>query len=173
MLARRMSSVPSPRLSNCAAAAFVALALLAGCLPLGGVHNEDPDGTISFNHSAKDVTPCVRDELSATFAGAKSTLSSSMTEITVIGNYGGQTAMLVDIQDDGPGKSKALVHAHDYLLVWGPAVDRALKSLKKCQKSAAGLEAELMRPGIPAILLRTRPLGRREQWTPPPFSLRR
>ena len=56
-----------------------------------------------------------------------------MTEITVIGNYGGSTAMLVDIQDDGPGKSKAIVHAHDYMLVWGPAVDRALKSLKKCQ----------------------------------------
>ena len=128
-----MRSVPSPRLSNRAAAAFFALVLLAGCLPIGGVHNEDPDGTISFNHSAQDVAPCARDELSATFAGAKMAVTPGMTEITVIGNYGGQTAMLVDIQDNGPGKSKAIVHAHDYMLVWGPAVDLALKSLKKCQ----------------------------------------
>jgi hypothetical protein len=111
----------------------LALLLLAGCMPVGGVHNEDPDGTISFNHSAKDVVPCVRDELSATFAGAKLALSSGMSEITVISNYGGQTAMLVDVQDDGPDKSKAIIHAHDYMLVWGPAVDRALKSLQKCQ----------------------------------------
>jgi hypothetical protein len=133
MLGGRMRTVPSPRLSNCAPAAFLALALLAGCLPLGGVHNEDPDGTLSFNHSWQDVVPCARDELSATFAGAKLITLPSMAEITVIGNYGGSTAMLVDIADDGPGKSKAIIHAHDYMLVWGPAADRALKSLKKCQ----------------------------------------
>jgi hypothetical protein len=61
------------------------------------------------------------------------TMAPAMAEITVIGNYGGSTAMLVDIQDDGPGKSKAIVHAHDYMLIWGPAADRALKSLTKCQ----------------------------------------
>jgi hypothetical protein len=38
----------------------------------------------------------------------------------------------VDIQTTA-GKSKVIVHAHDYLLIWGPAADRALKSLKKCQ----------------------------------------
>ena len=77
--------------------------------------------------------PAARDELSATFAGAKTTTLQGMAEITVIGNYGGSTAMLVDIQDDGPGKSKAIVHAHDYMLVWGPAVDRALRALEKCK----------------------------------------
>ncbi|HEY8015234.1 MAG TPA: hypothetical protein VIE35_05360 [Dongiaceae bacterium] len=123
----------SLRLSIRTASSFLVLALLGGCLPLGGVHNETPDGTLSFNHSMKDVAPCARDQLSATFAGAKIATVAGMQEITVIGNYGGSTAMLVDIQDDGPGKSKAIVHAHDYMLVWGPAVDRALKSLKKCQ----------------------------------------
>jgi hypothetical protein len=133
MLGRRMRTVPWPRLSNRAAVASLALVLLAGCIPIGGVHFEDADGTVNFNHSSQDVTPCAKDELSATFAGAKVSTLQGMTEITVVGNYGGSTAMLVDIQDDGPGKSKAIVHAHDYMLVWGPAVDRALKSLKKCQ----------------------------------------
>jgi hypothetical protein len=124
---------PPPRLPIRAASSFLILALLGGCLPLGGVHNENPDGTLSFNHSMKDVAPCAKDQLSATFAGAKMATVMGMEEITVIGNYGGSTAMLVDIQDDGPGKSKAIVHAHDYMLIWGPAADRALKSLKKCQ----------------------------------------
>ncbi len=123
-----------------AAGSFLALALLAACVPIGGVHSEVPDGTVSFNHSWKDVTPCAKDELSAYCAGAKTTLSTNMAEISVIGNYGGQTAMLVDIKDDGPGKSKAIIFAHDYLLVWGPAVDRALKALKNCQ---------VLRPTIP------------------------
>ena len=133
MLGHRMRMDPSPRLPIRAASGFLILALLGGCLPLGGVHNENPDGTLSFNHSWKDVAPCAKDQLSATFAGAKMTMAPAMAEITVIGNYGGSTAMLVDIQDDGPGKSKAIVHAHDYMLIWGPAADRALKSLKKCQ----------------------------------------
>ena len=133
MLGGRMRTVPSPRLSNRAAAAFLALALLAGCQPIGGVHFEDADGTVNFNHSSQDVAPCAKDQLSAAFSGAKVATLSGMTEITVIGNYGGSTAMLVDIQDDGPGKSKAIIHAHDYMLIWGPAADRAIKSLKKCQ----------------------------------------
>jgi hypothetical protein len=133
MLDNRMRMDPSPRLSIRAASSFLLLALLGGCLPIGGVHSEDPDGTLSFNHAWQDVAPCAKDQLSATFAGAKMTMAPTMAEITVIGNYGGSTAMLVDIQDDGPGKSKAIVHAHDYMLVWGPATDRALKSLKKCQ----------------------------------------
>ena len=110
MLHGRMRMYPRPRLSIRAAGGFLALALLGGCLPLGGVHNEDPDGTLSFNHSWQDVAPCAKDVLSATFAGAKMAMTASMAEITVIGNYGGSTAMLVDIQDDGPGKSKAIVH---------------------------------------------------------------
>ena len=133
MLGHRMRMERSLRLSIRAASSFLVLALLGGCLPLGGVHNENPDGTLSFNHSWKDVAPCAKDQLSATFAGAKMTMAPAMAEITVIGNYGGSTAMLVDIQDDGPGKSKAIVHAHDYMLIWGPAADRALKSLTKCQ----------------------------------------
>ena len=133
MLGNRMRMDPSPRLSIRAAGGFLVLALLGACVPIGGVHNEVPDGTLSFNHSWQDVAPCAKDQLSATFAGAKMTKAPTMAEITVIGNYGGQTAMLVDIQDDGPGKSKAIVHAHDYMLIWGPATDRALKSLKKCQ----------------------------------------
>ena len=132
MLVNRMRLNPPPRFSTRAAGACLAL-LLGGCLPIGGVHNEDPDGTLSFNHSWQDVTPCAKDRLAATFAGAKVAMSASMAEITVIGNYGGSTAMLVDIQDDGPGKSKAIIHSHDYMVIWGPATNRALKSLKACQ----------------------------------------
>jgi hypothetical protein len=133
MLGRRMRMDPSSRLSIRAATGLLALALLGGCVPIGGVHNEEPDGTMSFNHSMQEVVPCARDQLSASFAGTKLTPATTMTEIAVIGNYGGSTAMLVDIQDDGPGKSKAVIHAHDFMVIWGPAVDRALKALKKCQ----------------------------------------
>jgi len=142
MLGHRMRMDPPPPLPIRAASSFLILALLGGCLPLGGVHNETPDGTLSFNHSMMDVAPCARDQLSATFAGAKIATVAGMQEITVIGNYGGSTAMLVDIQDDGPGKSKAIVHAHDYMLIWGPAVDQALKSLQKCQD---------LKPNIPLL----------------------
>ena len=160
---------PSPRLPIRAASGFLILALLGGCLPLGGVHNEKPDGTLSFKHSWKDVAPCAKDQLSATFAGAKITMVAGMAEITVIGNYGGSTAMLVDIQDDGPGKSKAIV----------PRRRPCPEVVEEMSGSEAGYPAGLTRAGFSdyrvgrAIVSgRTPPLGE-EPWTPPPFSLRR
>jgi len=109
------------------------LVLLAGCGTVGGVRAEDPDGTFDFDAGWKDVAPCAREQLAVTFAGAQVARFSDHAEITVIGNYGGATVMIVEIQDVTPGKARALIHAHDYMLLWGGPVHRALKALEKCK----------------------------------------
>ena len=83
------------------------LVLLAGCMPIGGVRAEDPDATFDFDAGWKEVTPCARDQLSATFAGAEVLRTADFSEITVIGNYGGSTIMIIDIKDVTPGKARA------------------------------------------------------------------
>ena len=109
------------------------LLLLAGCMPIGGVRAEDPDQTFDFDSGWKVVTPCARDQLSATFAGAEVKRSADFAEITVVGNYGGSTIMIIDIKDVTPSKARAAIHAHDYMLLWGGPVNRALKALEKCK----------------------------------------
>jgi hypothetical protein len=109
------------------------LVLLAGCMPIGGVNAEDPDATFDFDAGWKEVAPCAREQLAATFAGATNTPHPDHADITVIGNYGGSTIMLVEIQDVTPGKARAVIHAHDYMLLWGGPVDRALAALRKCK----------------------------------------
>jgi poly-gamma-glutamate capsule biosynthesis protein CapA/YwtB (metallophosphatase superfamily) len=109
------------------------LALLAGCMPVGGVRAEDPDATFDFDAGWKDVAPCAREQLAATFAGAQVERHSDFAEITVVGNYGGSTVMIVEIKDVTPGKARAAIHAHDYMLLWGGPVDRAVKALEKCK----------------------------------------
>ena len=109
------------------------LVLLAGCMPIGGVRAEDPDATFDFDAGWKEVTPCARDQLSATFAGAEVLRTADFSEITVIGNYGGSTIMIIDIKDVTPGKARAATHAHDYMLLWGGPVNQALRALEKCK----------------------------------------
>jgi hypothetical protein len=109
------------------------LLLLAGCMPVGGVRAEDPDATFDFDAGWKAVAPCAREQLAATFAGATNLPHADFAEITVIGNYGGSTIMIVDIQDVTPGKTRAVIHAHDYMLLWGGPVNQALKALEKCK----------------------------------------
>ena len=118
------------------------LALLAGCMPVGGVRAEDPDGTFDFDAGWKDVAPCAREQLAATFAGAQVQRFSDFAEITVIGNYGGSTIMVVEIKDVTSGKARAAIHAHDYMLIWGGPVNQALKALGKCNN--------LPKPATPA-----------------------
>jgi poly-gamma-glutamate capsule biosynthesis protein CapA/YwtB (metallophosphatase superfamily) len=109
------------------------LGLLAGCMPVGGVRAEDPDATFDFDAGWKEVAPCAHDQLAATFAGAEVERHSDFAEITVVGNYGGSTIMVVDIKDVTSGKARAAIHAHDYMLLWGGPVNRALKALEKCK----------------------------------------
>ena len=118
------------------------LVLLAGCMPIGGVRAEDPDATFDFDSGWKVVTPCARDQLSATFAGAQVGRYPDFAEISVIGNYGGSTIMIIDIKDVTPGKARAAIHAHDYMLIWGGPVNQALKALGKCNN--------LPKPATPA-----------------------
>ena len=108
------------------------LLLLAGCMPVGGVRAEDPDQTFDFDSGWKEVAPCAREQLAATFAGAQVARFSDYAEITVIGNYGGATVMLVEIQDLTAGKARAAIHAHDYMLLWGGPVNQAVKALARC-----------------------------------------
>ena len=118
------------------------LVLLAGCMPIGGVRAEDPDAIFDFDSGWKVVTPCARDQLSATFAGAQVGRYPDFAEISVIGNYGGSTIMIIDIKDVTPGKARAAIHAHDYMLIWGGPVNQALKALGKCNN--------LPKPATPA-----------------------
>ena len=59
-------------------------------------------------------------EVPARYAAAKQT------------HYFGSTIMIVDIHDATPGKAVALIHAHDYMVVWGGPTRRAVAALKKC-----------------------------------------
>ena len=133
MLDDRNWSSGGMRMMRLAILSWGMLALLAGCMAVGGVRAEDPDATFDFDAGWKEVAPCAREQLAATFAAAQVARFPAFAEITVIGNYGGSTVMIVDIQDVTPGKARAAIHAHDYMLLWGGPVNRALKALEKCK----------------------------------------
>jgi len=133
MLDDRNRSSGGTRMIRLAILSAGLLVLLAGCMPVGGVRAEDPDATFDFDAGWKAVTPCAREQLAATFAGATNLPHADFAEVTVIGNYGGSTIMIVDIQDVTPGKARAATHAHDYMLLWGGPVNQALRALEKCK----------------------------------------
>ena len=113
-------------------AGLIALALLAGCVPIGGVLKEEPDATVSFDQGWQKIAPCARDQLATTFDAATMRTTASGAVITVSGNYSGSTIMIVGMEDESPGKARALIHAHDYMMIWGGATNRAVAALKKC-----------------------------------------
>jgi len=131
-----------PRLPILAAAAGL-LASLGGCLPVGGTAAEKPDATVEFNAGWKAVAPCAREELAKTFSSATLIPSANSAQLTVFGNYGpSSTIMLVFIQDATPGKARAVIHSHDYMLLWGGPTRQAVAALEKCKNPPP--------PGTPA-----------------------
>ena len=125
------------------AAAAGLLALLGGCLPIGGTAAEKPDATVDFNAGWKAVTPCAHEELGKTFSSAPVIMNPNSAQITVFGNYGpSSTIMLVFIQDATPGKARAVIHSHDYMLLWGGPTRQAVAALEKCKNPPP--------PGTPA-----------------------
>jgi hypothetical protein len=113
-------------------AGLIALALLAACVPIGGVLKEEPDATVSFDQGWQEIAPCAKNQLATTFEAAIMRTTESGAVITVSGNYSGSTVMVVRIEDESPGKAKALIHAHDYMMLWGGPTNRAVAALKKC-----------------------------------------
>jgi hypothetical protein len=134
MLRLRMRSLRSPL--SAWAGGLGLLALLGGCMPVGGVRMEAPDATVDFDAGFKEVTPCARDQLEETFVAARTVTFRDFAEVTVAGNYGGATIMVVDIKDVTPGKARAAIHAHDYMLLWGGPTNRAAAALEKCRNPA-------------------------------------
>jgi hypothetical protein len=115
-----------------------AAALLGACVPPGGVRMEAPDATVSFETGWKKAAACAQAQLSDSFYSSKMVLhaAENYAEITVGGNFSGATIMIIDIKQLTPGTSRAAIHAHDYMLIWGPPVSRAEQALQKCQKSS-------------------------------------
>jgi hypothetical protein len=121
------------RRSSIRAACAGLLALLGGCMPVGGIRAEEPDATVDFDAGWKAVAPCAHEQLGNTFSSATMTAGASYAQLTVFGNYGPSTIMMVYIQDATPGKARALIHSHDYMLLWGGPTDRAVAALEKCK----------------------------------------
>lgn len=145
MLGRRMrrDRMAARRSQVRAACAAGLLALLGGCVPGAGVVAEKPDATVDFNAGWKAVAPCAREELANTFSSAALLLGKNSAQLTVFGNYGpSSTIMVIFIQDATPGKAQAIIHAHDYSLFWGGSKDRAVATLEKCKNPPP--------PGTPA-----------------------
>ncbi|HZT18551.1 MAG TPA: hypothetical protein VFA23_04065 [Dongiaceae bacterium] len=113
--------------------------LLGGCIPPGGVHAERPDATLDFGVGWQTASACAQQQLGDTFSSAvlRSDAAAKRGEITVAGNYGGATIMVIDIADAAPGEARAEIHAHDYMLLWGGPTDRALAAMAKCRKAAS------------------------------------
>jgi len=115
------------------------LLFLAGCIPPGGVQKESPDATLDFDQGWKAASTCAQAKLADAFPQAKlkNHDKERFAEITVAGNYSLSTIMVIDVQDVSPGKARAAIHSHDYMLIWGGPTDRAVQAMAACNKTAS------------------------------------